>query len=912
MRHLVLLISFTITVHAGLLAQDDSYLFTFNDNSPREVLREIENKTGFTFYYAPIWLDSMKAPLGSFEGTLNGALDSIFMDTKINYLILEGRIILTYNAPIITKISFDSTEASMLDDSKYIFSREYENDSKNSSIEEKTFVIGRKSEMQVGGTSFISGFVKNESNGEPLAGAFLRSEASTAVSDDRGFYTLRVPNGKSAVQLQFRGMKPTKRTVLVFSDGNLNVNMIPDVVLLENLTIKANADRNVSSVQMGVYKFDLDELKNVPKVFGENDIMKVALALPGVQNVGEGSSGINVRGGKADQNLILLNNATVYNPFHFFGFFSSFNADQLASTELYKSSMPVNFGGRLSSVLDVKTKSGNKEKLTGKGGIGLVTSSLSLEIPVIKGSTSITLGGRSTYSDWILAQVKDEAIRNSSPSFYDLSAGIDHTYGQANYFNASGYYSYDRFRLSTDSLYQYTNFNLSLDWKHYLNKKLSVEFIATTSHYDYQVDYNIEPSSAFTYGFDINDIYGQLKLDYSLSSSHSIQAGIDAKRYQINPGYRKPKTELSTVPFDQVASETGIEAAFFISDDFIINEKWSLTGGIRYSGFAPLGPGTTAVYQKGAPKSVESIIDSVSFSANEFIRTYYGPEFRSSLRYAIDDSRSVKAAFNSTRQYLHSLSNTVSISPTDTWKLSDLNVAPQLANQYSLGYFTNFKDNTIETSAELYYKSSKHIIDYKTNANLLLNKRLETDILQGDGKSYGIELFVRKSTGKVNGWMSYTYSRSLQRFISGFDEETINKGVFFPTNFDKPHVLNLVGNYKLTRRYNFSFNVSYASGRPVTYPTAKYTIGGAPVIHFADRNSFRIPHYFRIDIGVNAEGSHKLKKWAHGFWSFNVYNLLGRDNAYSVFFRSSEGTVKAYQLSVLGSAIPSISYKFEF
>ena len=707
-------------------------------------------------------------------------------------------------------------------------------------------------------------------------------------------------------------MKPTKRTVLVFSDGNLNVNMIPDVVLLENLTIKANADRNVSSVQMGVYKFDLDELKNVPKVFGENDIMKVALALPGVQNVGEGSSGINVRGGKADQNLILLNNATVYNPFHFFGFFSSFNADQLASTELYKSSMPVNFGGRLSSVLDVKTKSGNKEKLTGKGGIGLVTSSLSLEIPVIKGSTSITLGGRSTYSDWILAQVKDEAIRNSSPSFYDLSAGIDHTYGQANYFNASGYYSYDRFRLSTDSLYQYTNFNLSLDWKHYLNKKLSVEFIATTSHYDYQVDYNIEPSSAFTYGFDINDIYGQLKLDYSLSSSHSIQAGIDAKRYQINPGYRKPKTELSTVPFDQVASETGIEAAFFISDDFIINEKWSLTGGIRYSGFAPLGPGTTAVYQKGAPKSVESIIDSVSFSANEFIRTYYGPEFRSSLRYAIDDSRSVKAAFNSTRQYLHSLSNTVSISPTDTWKLSDLNVAPQLANQYSLGYFTNFKDNTIETSAELYYKSSKHIIDYKTNANLLLNKRLETDILQGDGKSYGIELFVRKSTGKVNGWMSYTYSRSLQRFISGFDEETINKGVFFPTNFDKPHVLNLVGNYKLTRRYNFSFNVSYASGRPVTYPTAKYTIGGAPVIHFADRNSFRIPHYFRIDIGVNAEGSHKLKKWAHGFWSFNVYNLLGRDNAYSVFFRSSEGTVKAYQLSVLGSAIPSISYKFEF
>lgn len=912
MKQLFILTLLIVMIQRGLMAQDNSYQFAFNDNSPLEVLKEVENTTGFRFYYSPVWLDTMKAPLGPFQGTLEEVLERIFLNSKINYLILGDRIILTYNAPILTKISFDSTDVDNLDESKYIFRREYENDLGSNSIEEKTFVVGKKSEMQIKGTSFISGFVKNESNGEALGGAFLKSQVSTTVSDDRGFYTIKVPNGKSTIQFQFSGMKPTKRTVLVFSDGSLHVTMMPDVVVLENLTIKANADQNISGVQMGVYKFDLDELKNVPKVFGENDIMKVALALPGVQNVGEGSSGINVRGGKADQNLILLNNATVYNPFHFFGFFSSFNADQLASTELYKSSIPVNFGGRLSSVLDVKTKGGNKERFSGKGGIGLVTSSLSLDVPIIKGSTSITLGGRSTYSDWVLAQVKEEVIRNSSPSFYDLSAGINHTYGQANYFNASGYYSYDRFRLSTDSLYEYSNFILSLDWKHYLSKKLSAEFIATTSHYDYSLDYNIEPSSAFTYGFAIEDIYSQLNFDYSLSSSHTMQGGIDAKRYQINPGFRKPITELSTVPLDQVANEKGVETAFYISDNFNISDKWSITGGIRFSGFAALGPGTSTVYQKGFPKSEASIGDSVSFGVNEIIKTYYGPEFRSSIRYSIDDSRSVKAAYNSTRQYLHSLSNTVSISPTDTWKLSDRNVLPQLANQYSLGYFANFKDNSIEASIELYYKNSKNIIDYKTNANLLLNKRLETDILQGNGKSYGLELLVRKSSGKVNGWISYTFSRSLQRFISGFDEETVNKGVFFPTNFDKPHILNVVGNYKLTRRYNFSLNVSYASGRPVTYPTAKYTIGGAPVIHFADRNSFRIPHYFRIDIGVNAEGSHKLKKWAHGFWSFNVYNLLGRDNAYSVFFRSSEGTVKAYQLSVLGSAIPSISYKFEF
>jgi len=894
------------------LAQEGVYQFTFKEADARQIISEIENKTKFTFYYAPQWLDSLRAQTGTFDGKLDEILADIFLESKINHFILEDKIILTYNAPIFADISFDLDTLSNTDRSKYVFSREYENESVDTNIEEQIIVVGKKSEMKVGGISQVSGFIKNESTGEALSGTYVKSDAAAAIADERGFFTLRVPNGQSMVHFQYSGMKPTRRTLVVFSDGSLNVSLVPHIVMLENLTIKANADENISSVQMGVYKFALNELKNVPKVLGENDILKVALTLPGVQNVGEGSSGINVRGGKADQNLIMLNNATVYNPFHFFGFFSSFNADLLSSTELYKSSVPVNFGGRLSSVLDVKTREGNKEKFSGKGGLGIVTSSLSLEIPVFKGRTSLTAAGRSTYSDWVLRQVDDENIKNSVPFFYDLSAGVDHIYGQANQINVSGYYSFDRFRLSTDSLYSYSNFNVSLKWRHHISRKLLSEVIATSSIYKYNIDYGIMPESAFRYGFGIKDNFVQLKFDYTLSSSHTIQTGVDGRFYHIDPGFRAPTSVESTVPLEELPVERGVELAYFLADNFTINEKWSVYGGVRYSGFAALGPQRTLVYRNGTPKSAASVVDSVSFKANQPIQPFYGPELRFSLRYAIDKSRSVKLAYNATRQYLHSLSNTVSISPTDTWKLSDRNVLPLIGHQYSLGYFQNFRENTLEASLEVYYKTSKNLIDYKTNADLVLNQHLERDILQGDGRSYGVEVFVRKSSGKLNGWASYTFSRSLQRYISRFDEETINNGAFFPTNFDKPHILNLVGSYKLTRRYSFSLNVSYASGRPVTYPTASYRIAGAPVIHFSDRNKFRIPDYFRIDIGVNVEGSHKIKKLAHGFWSFNVYNLLGRDNAYSVFFRSTEGSIKGYRLSVLGSPIPSISYKFEF
>jgi len=862
------------------------------------------------FYYAPAWLDSIQIENLNLNGTLEGILAQAFEGTKINWLVMEEKVILTYNSPILTKIRFDTTSTGN-ESSDYILSREYQQ-SESKLIEEQTFVIGRKSQMVTGGVSFLSGFIKSVENKEALTGVYVQSEIASSTSDSEGFYTIKVPNGKSVVRYQYTGMKSTKRNLVVFSDGALSVSMIPDIVMLPNFTVQADADKNVSGVQMGVYKLSIDKMKTMPKVLGENDILKVALTLPGVQNVGEGAAGINVRGGKSDQNLILLNNASIYNPFHFFGFFSSFNADLLASTELYKSSIPVNYGGRLSSVLDVKLNEGNKRKVEGKGGLGIVTSSLALEIPLVKNRTSLTMGGRTTYSDWVLDLVEDEDISNSDPFFYDASLGVDHVYGRASHFNVSGYYSYDKFKLSTDSLYSYDNLSLALNWKHNFNDKLSARLIGTHSRYQFRVDYDALPESAFDYGFAIGDYFTQVAFDYSLNKKHTLTGGFDGKVYEIDPIFRKPSNELSTVVSEQVEGEQGLETSVFFSDAYEINARWSIYAGIRFSFYSDLGPGTALLYQPGVPKGPNTVVDSVSFDSGQFIQTYQGPEYRTSIRYSLTETQSLKASFNRTRQYLHTLSNTVSVSPVDIWKLSDNNIKPQIGDQVSLGYFQNFKENAFETSLELYYKKLDNIIDYKTNANLVLNQNLEADILQGEGKAYGIELFVKKNTGDLTGWASYTYSRSLQRYVSDFEEEIINRGEYFPANFDKPHVFNFVGNYALTKRYSLSMNVSYASGRPVTYPTASYQIGGTSIVHFADRNRFRIPDYFRIDIGVNIEGNHKIKKLAHGFWSINIYNVLGRDNPYSVYFSNDGGKVQGYRLSVLGAPIPSISYNFEF
>ena len=689
-----------------------------------------------------------------------------------------------------------------------------------------------------------------------------------------------------------------------------------DIIALQEVVIESERDANVMDVKVGVNKINIDETKTIPLALGERDIMKVATTMAGVQTVGEGASGYNVRGGKADQNLFLLNGAPVYNANHFFGFFSAFNADAIQDMEVYKGSIPAEFGGRLSSVFDIEEKSANKEKFTGSGGISPVTSRLTLEVPILKDQTSLLVGGRTTYSNWVLKQIDNANFSENEVSFYDIIAQFDHTIDEDNSLIASGYYSKDQFRLASDTLFSFSNFsysnlNGSLRWKHRFNNNLEGVLSGVYSRYGYQILYDESPPNSFSQDFGINEVTLSADMNFYPTNNQKINFGASSKRYEVSPGDMNPLGVESNVASTAIDIERGLESALYVSDQIELTSNLTVYGGLRYSMFNSLGPQDVYTYAEGLPKNGASRTDTISYNSGEVIKTYHGPEVRVFGRYAFADNSSIKLSYNRTRQYIHTLSNTTSLSPTDTWRLSSDHLKPQIADQISVGYYMNFLNNQLEASVETYYKKMQNLVDFKVGASFLLNPTVETEILQGDGKSYGIEFSLKKS-GKLNGWLNYSYSRSLMQLDGNSIEETVNQGAFYPTNYDKPHIFNLVANYKFTHRISASTNLTYSSGRPVTYPVAVYQFQGAESIHYSDRNAFRIPDYFRIDIGINLEGNHKIKKLAHSFWTFSIYNVLGRDNPYSVFFDVEDGQVNGYQLVIFSEPIPTITYNFKF
>jgi hypothetical protein len=653
-------------------------------------------------------------------------------------------------------------------------------------------------------------------------------------------------------------------------------------------------------------------MKKVPPILGEVDVLKIALTLPGVQTVGEGANGINVRGGTADQNLMLLDETPIFNPTHFFGFFSSFNPDIIKSVELHKGGIPAEYGGRISSVFEVQTKEGNNKKFVGSGGISPVTARLAFEGPIIKDKLSYLVGGRSTYSNWILEQLPNTNIQNSKASFYDLFGKISYDINDKNSIYAQGYLSNDEFRFNADTSYQYANENASLQWKHVFNNKLYGVVSGLYSGYSYNVASDKNEVNAFDMDYSIKNYGGKLDFSYFPNSKHKIDFGISSLYYGLSPGTLSPQGSASLINPIVLENEQGLESAVYIGDKYDISQRLSLYFGLRYSLYNYLGPKTVSEYAEDGPVEDGTKTGETTYGENEVIQSYHGPEPRFSARYALNEENALKLSFNRMRQYIHMLSNTTSISPTDIWKLSDTQVLPQLGDQISLGYYRNFKNNTIEGSVEGYYKNINNLLDFKSGAQLILNEQIETDIVSGLGKSYGVEVLLKKKTGKLNGWISYTYSRAMIKVDSEYLSETINQGEFYPASYDKPHSLNVLSNWKFSRRLSLSGNLSYSTGRPITYPIAKYYYIGTERLHYSERNQYRIPDYFRLDLSLNVEGNHKVKKLNHSSWTFAVYNITGRDNAYSIYFVSEDGKVKGYQLSIFANAIPTITYNFRF
>jgi hypothetical protein len=888
----------------------------FEDAPLVDLLKLIEQQTAYKFFYIDSWVDTVLISASFDNVPFPEVLTNALSSTLISYYILDSKVILTYNVHILDKADPAIFSQSTFNEDKgvnYSFQREYSEPAQAlSGKNDAVYEIGKKTMLVTKTKYAVTGYVREKNTNEPIPGAlvYLENENNSAVTNAYGFYSINASQGLHTIVFQHTGKKALRKRVIIHSDGKFDALMEDDIISLKEVVIESNRDVNISSVQMGVTSLDVKNMKNVPKILGENDVIKLALTLPGVKSIGEGASGINVRGGSTGQNLIMMNEATVYNSSHFLGFFSVFNSDALKSSELYKSGIPVQYGGRLSSILDIQMKDGNQKKISGQGGIGPITSRLTLEIPLKKERMSVMVGGRTTYSNWILKKLPESSLKNSAASFYDFFGRFTYKYNDKNSFYVSAYYSNDRFKLSSDSLFSYNNRLASFQWRHTFSGKLNALLSVTRSEYKYEIDFNRRVDEAFKFGFDISE--SNVKLDFNyFEDIHKVDIGFQSRLYDVSPGYFRKGSSQSAVIEKFIENEKALENALYIADQIDLLPKLSLYVGLRYTYYALLGPQTLYEYN-GRVKNKTTVTDTLTYASNKIVKTYSGPEYRASIRYKLNEDASLKASYNRTRQYIHMISNTISVSPTDTWKLSDPNVSPQIADQVSIGFYKDLKNNLWQTSFEVYYKQLQNIIDYKIGAKLLLNEHLERDILQGKGKAYGFEFLLKKQAGKFNGWISYTYSRTFIQLDSEFESERVNNGKYFPANYDKPHDVYLVSNYRITRRYSISLNFNYSTGRPITYPVGVYKLGSAYRIDYSDRNQYRIPDYIRADVGFNIEGNHRLKKIAHSFWSISIYNLLGRKNPYSVFFVAKDGEVKGYKLSIFGAPIPSITYNFKF
>ena len=688
---------------------------------------------------------------------------------------------------------------------------------------------------------------------------------------------------------------------------------IADDQELDEIVVVGGRPSSVDNVIMGSEKFKPQLLKNIPSAFGESDIMKIVLSLPGVTTVGEASSGYNVRGGATDQNLILFNGGTVFNPSHLFGLFASFNSDAVEDVELFKSSVPVEYGGRISSVLKVNSREANMQKLTGSASIGVLTSKANLEIPIVKDKMSLLLNGRTTYSDWILKQLPEKSgYRNGTANFYDLGGVLTWKLNSLNRLKINGYWSNDKFSFSSDDNYGYQNSNFSAEWRSMLNEKITATLSAGLDHYDYFNENRSVPSSAARLSFGIDQLWGKLHIRQRLTEKEVITYGLSMQHYNVQAGKYEPVGDASFIKSDQLQREKALESAAYISYERPLTEKLTVSAGLRYSMFNALGPRDVNYYEADQFPSEETLLETRSETG--IIKTYHAPEIRLSALYAIKENVSLKVGFNTMHQYIHKVSNTSIVSPTDTWKLSDPNIKPQNGWQAAAGIYHETKDKNYEFSAEVYYKHIDDYLNYRNSAVLLMNPHLETDVISTKGKSYGVELQVKKPFGKVNGWVSYTFSRSMLRQDDKGVKNPVNDGDWYPSEYDRPHEVKAVLNLKFTERYSFSSNFNYATGRPTTLPTGKYynTYYQKFMPYYSDRNTYRIPDYMRLDLAFNIEPTHRLTSFLHTSFSIGVYNALARRNAYNIYYVNEGDNIKGYRLSVFGTAIPYVSLNIKF
>lgn len=750
----------------------------------------------------------------------------------------------------------------------------------------------------------VSGTIKDALTGETLIGATVRikeiPQAGTA-SNNYGFYSLSAEEGDYTLLYSYTGYETVSKTLSLRQSKTINSSLSPRSDLNE-VVITANQpnNNNIASPQMGLEKLDMAQINNVPVLMGEKDVLKTIALMPGVKSAGQGNTGFYVRGGASDQNLILLDEATVYNASHLLGFFSTFNSDAIKDVSIYKGGMPAQYGGRLSSVLDIKMNDGNSKNLTVQGGLGLISSRLKIEGPIVKDKGSFMLSARRTYIDMFLKASSDTVLKGSTLYFYDLNAKANYRFDDKNAIYVSGYFGKDVLGLKNTFGTNWGNSTGTLRFNHLFSDKLFSNTSLVYSNYNYTIE-SLSSDDNFKATSKITDLNLKEDLQYSAGINHTLRFGLNILHHTIAPGEIESP---ATSSFNSKSTERryGLENALYASDEWRLNEKITLLYGLRLSGLILLGPGTFKTYDAAG-----KTLTSEAYTSGQTVENYLNLEPRLSASYIINEENSIKASYNRNTQNVHLLTNSTSSSPTDLYVMSSNNIKPEIADQFSAGYFRNFKENLYEFSAELYYKTLQNQIDYKDGAQLIVNQDVEAELTYGTGRAYGIELFMKKKYGRFNGWLGYTLSRTERKF------DAINNGSYYPARQDRTHDISVVGIYKLNERWTFSGAFIYGTGNAVSFPTGKYSVGGLTNYSYSERNGYRQPATHRLDIGATLEGKNTGR--FQSSWTFGVYNVYGYRDPYTITFRDSEtkpNTTEAVKTSIFALPIPSVTWNFKF
>jgi hypothetical protein len=891
------------------------------DNTPFiDFAEAVEAQTELRFFFLESWVGDLRVTLPASEFSLLPTLDSLLSPRGLNFFLDPWmHLFLTDSTALISQMPEYASREGKLDIQEVDGPGAEEQELTSA---EQNYIDGRKVRVPEvihvgsddravpGRKALVSGKILDVESGEPLIGTTVYVEAlnlGASTSTDGRFSLLLAP-GSYGVDCQSMGMESLHFTLVVHSAGELDLSMKRTLIAIEEVVVTAGRKDNVSGMQMGYERLNYSVLKQVPLVMGERDIINVVKLLPGVQSVGEGAAGYNVRGSGADQNMIYLNKLPVYNSSHLFGFFTAFSPELIKDFTLYKSNLPASFGGRLASFFDINTKQGNMKRFSARAGISSVSAYAAAEGPLRKDKSSLALSLRTTYSDWMLNLMEDPQLRKSEAGFYDLSGVYTLNISDNTHLKAFAYMSRDHFKMGTLNEYDYGNTGAALDLHHRFNQRIGGNLALIYSRYQFRNRDTQVLSAGYEHDYNIN--HYELKSDFSWLSlgRHKVTFGTSGIYYRLDRGAIEPYGAASLTEPLNLGLENGVEAAVYVADEIALTERLNVYAGLRISTFFSLGPSELLNYTPGMPLVEDNIQDTMYIGKGELSKAYYGFEPRVNLRYLLGDHSSLKASYNRGYQYLFMMSNTIAMAPTDQWKLSDYHIEPQYLDQLSVGYYRDFHYSGMSTSVELYRKWGHNIVEFRDGASLTRSLNLESETLPGRQKAYGVETMVRKDAGTMNGWMSYTYSRSYMQVDVPETGEQINGGAAYPSNFDRPHNFSLVLNYKRGRRISLSANLVYMTGRPVTYPVSVYYEYEIPYIDYSERNQYRIPDYFRIDLSMNIEGSLRKRKKFHSFWMIGIYNLTGRDNAYSVYFENESGLIRGYKLSIFAQPIPTISW----